>query len=358
MNIKKYIYQKAAANHIPISGTFELTPRCNLSCEMCYIRMTAEEQGRIGRELTTEEWLTIARDAVDAGMVYLLLTGGEPMLRKDFTKLYEGIAELGVMLSLNTNGTLLNDEILHCLKQHPPERVNVTLYGAAPETYAAVCGNAGGYNAALRGIRMLHENAIPVCVNVTLTRHNAADMERIIACVKEIGVPVRMTSYLFPTVRCMRECDKGIYLTPEEYGKLAATFDHLTMTDEQMARRLDVLQRIQKKTEQEKQIIQEEGRAGACMAGRGAFWITWDGKMLPCGMLPELSQDVRSDGFGRIWQETGACIADKTLPQQCAACVKKIVCPVCLAVTQCGREIPTDLCRFTDSYIASMLEKD
>ena len=59
MNIKKYVFQKAAINHIPVSGTFELTPRCNLSCEMCYIRMSATEEAAIGQELTADEWLSL-----------------------------------------------------------------------------------------------------------------------------------------------------------------------------------------------------------------------------------------------------------------------------------------------------------
>ena len=105
MNIKKYVFQKAAINHIPVSGTFELTPRCNLSCEMCYIRMSAAEEATIGQELTADEWLSLGKQAVDAGMVYLLLTGGEPLQRPDFSEIYSGLAEMEILLTLNTNGT-------------------------------------------------------------------------------------------------------------------------------------------------------------------------------------------------------------------------------------------------------------
>ena len=102
MNIKKYVFQKAAINHIPVSGTFELTPRCNLSCEMCYIRMSPAEEAIMGTELTTEAWFSLGKQAVDAGMVYLLLTGGEPLLRPDFSEIYSGLAEMGILLTLNT----------------------------------------------------------------------------------------------------------------------------------------------------------------------------------------------------------------------------------------------------------------
>lgn len=212
MNIKKYVFQRAAVNHIPVSGTFELTPRCNLSCEMCYIRMSAAEEAAMGQELTADEWLSLGRQAVDAGMVYLLLTGGEPLLRPDFAEIYSGLAKMGIMLTLNTNGTLINEYIVQCMEHNPPEKVNVTLYGASGDTYQKVCGNANGYKAALQGIGLLKEAKIPVCINTTYTRHNASDMEYIVSFAKENGIPVRMTSYLFPPLRCRRETDASCFL--------------------------------------------------------------------------------------------------------------------------------------------------
>ena len=125
--IKQFVYRAGARKRIPVSGTFELTPRCNLSCKMCYIHMSAEEQRQRGNELTTEEWLHIARQAVKAGMIYLLLTGGEPMLRPDFVDIYREIIKMGVVISVNTNATLVTPEIVECFKQHPPECVHGTL---------------------------------------------------------------------------------------------------------------------------------------------------------------------------------------------------------------------------------------
>ena len=192
MNIKQYVFKKGTQNHVPVSGTFELTPRCDLSCEMCSIRMSAEEEAAMGRELTADEWLALGRQAVDAGMVYLLLTGGEPLLRPDFLTIYSGLAEMGIMLTLNTNGTLIDERIVRCLERNPPEKVNVTLYGASGDTYQRVCGKASGYEAAIHGIRLLKEAKIPICINTTYTRHNASDMEDIVSFAKQHGIPIRM----------------------------------------------------------------------------------------------------------------------------------------------------------------------
>ena len=152
-SIRKFVHEAGARKRIPVSGTFELTPRCNLSCRMCYIHMSGEEQASRGRELTTEEWLTLGRRAVDAGMIYLLLTGGEPMLRPDFSTIYSEMVKMGVMVSVNTNATMVTPEILACFQKHPPETVNVTLYGASPETYGSLCGVRGATRRPLKGSR-------------------------------------------------------------------------------------------------------------------------------------------------------------------------------------------------------------
>ena len=84
----------------PINGTFELTLRCNLRCKMCMFRHADSENLRlIAGELTAEQWADMAQQVADAGTVSLLLTGGEPMVRKDFIQVYEGIYQKGFLLT-------------------------------------------------------------------------------------------------------------------------------------------------------------------------------------------------------------------------------------------------------------------
>ena len=73
--LRKYIYQKAARDRTPVSGTFELTPRCNMNCRMCYIRMSEEEMNARGREYTADEWIRMGRVCAQRGMLFLLFTG-------------------------------------------------------------------------------------------------------------------------------------------------------------------------------------------------------------------------------------------------------------------------------------------
>src|ERR1017187_5598585 len=100
------LHRRAAAFRQPVNGTFELTERCNLACRMCYVCQEPSDAARRAKELPAAAWLKLARHAVDNGMVFLLLTGGEIFLRRAFFELYTPLTRLGLFVTLFTNGTL------------------------------------------------------------------------------------------------------------------------------------------------------------------------------------------------------------------------------------------------------------
>ena len=83
----KYLHDKGAREGIPVSGTFELTQRCNFNCGMCYVHDCKQKTD----PLSADDWLNLAQQAKDAGTVFLLLTGGEPLFREDFEKIYTAV---------------------------------------------------------------------------------------------------------------------------------------------------------------------------------------------------------------------------------------------------------------------------
>ena len=78
--IRKAAYERM----LPFKGVFELTPRCNFNCNMCYVHLKPDEIPSVGRELSAGEWISIAEELQRAGMIELTLTGGEPFVRRDF----------------------------------------------------------------------------------------------------------------------------------------------------------------------------------------------------------------------------------------------------------------------------------
>lgn len=354
-DIKQYVFRKGAEKRIPVSGTFELTSRCNLSCKMCYVHMTKDEQSKVGQELTTQEWIALGREAVDAGMVYLLLTGGEPLLRPDFIEIYTSLIQMGLMITVNTNATLLTPEILECFQKYRPEKVNVTLYGMSEETYGDLCGNTRGFDAAIRGILRMKEAGLRVNLNTTFTQRNIADMDRIVAFAKEHHIPVRTAAYVFPPIRNQHTPDDTC-LSPTEMGKAAARFDWLTLDAKQKNQRIAFIQKCLNNQPAE---LEQQSRISSCMAGRGAFWISWDGNMFPCGMLSDYSVNVRSLGFQNAWQETCRWVKDMVLPKECTGCKFQKLCPSCAAVSQTVNhatdQVVPDMCARTEAYIQTLL---
>lgn len=159
-DIRRVLTRRCARLGVPVSGSFELTPRCNLRCKMCYVRLTPEQMAPIGRELTAAEWLDLAQSARDTGMLFLLITGGEPTLRSDFPEIYEGLAQMGLSISINTNGTLLTPAIRELWHRLPPASVNVTLYGTSRDDYEALCGDANAFERIVDGLNWLKSEGI------------------------------------------------------------------------------------------------------------------------------------------------------------------------------------------------------
>ena len=199
--IKERLQRKAALAGLPISGTFELTPRCNLSCRMCYVRMTPEEMAAFGRELTAQEWISLGEEATRAGMRFLLLTGGEPILRPDFTEIYSAMSQLGLSISINTNGTMMSQQVRQLLEKRPPSQLNITLYGPNEETYKALCGNPHAYAKTLDSIRWARDFGIFLNVNVTVTPWNVDRISELEALADREGLHLRLTYYNFPPTR-------------------------------------------------------------------------------------------------------------------------------------------------------------
>ena len=177
--MEKMLLRRAADAQQPINGSLELLPLCNMNCDMCYIRLSRSEMERHGRLRTADEWIRLGREMQKAGVLFLLLTGGEPLMFPDFKRLYTALEQMGMILTINTNGTLLNEEWAEFFGYHRPRRINITLYGADDSAYESLCHYPGGFEKTLRGIRLLKEQRIDVKINGSVTKSNLNDMQKI-----------------------------------------------------------------------------------------------------------------------------------------------------------------------------------
>ena len=137
--MEKAMLQHAFAAQSPINGTLELLPLCNMNCDMCYIRLDRAQVKAGGGLHTADEWISLGQEMAKAGVLFLLLTGGEPLLFPDFRKLYTELKKMGIILTINTNGTLLDEDWADFFAAHKPRRINITLYGATDDAYEKLC---------------------------------------------------------------------------------------------------------------------------------------------------------------------------------------------------------------------------
>ena len=152
---ERQLFAKAARNCIPLYGVLELLPLCNLNCDMCYVHLSKQEMQSQGRLRSLDEWISLAKQMKDAGTLFLLLTGGEPLLFHQFKELYCALKDMGMILTLNTNGTLINEEWAEFFAKNKPRRINITLYGSKNETYENLCHMKDGFDKTIRGIELL-----------------------------------------------------------------------------------------------------------------------------------------------------------------------------------------------------------
>lgn len=200
--LTQFLFQKASGARLPLSGTFELSPVCNFSCRMCYVRKSPAEVAAHPRPMMTlSRWLELAEQARAQGMLYLLLTGGEPFLWPDFWPLYERLIDMGFLVSINSNGSLIDEAAAARLAAKPPVRVNITLYGAADETYQRLCRARGVFSRVDRAIGLLQRAGVPVKLNGSLTPENAPDLEQMLAYAERRGLIYEANTYMFPPLR-------------------------------------------------------------------------------------------------------------------------------------------------------------
>lgn len=350
--VERMILKRAKQNGTPVSGSIELLPLCNMNCDMCYVRLSREEQERQGRLRTADEWLEIGRQMKDAGVLFLLLTGGEPFLYPEFRKVYLGLRQMGMILTINTNGTLIDGELAEFLGKYKPRRVNITLYGTDEKTYTDLCHYPGGYEKTLRGIRLLREQGVDVKVGGSLARANRDDLDRLLDLGEELGVPVRVDTYMMPATR-ERNVSYNMQsrLDPEEAAKARIHALKREMEPELFSQ--FVCQAVERAEHPEP--AEEKPGHMTCMAGRCSFTINWQGEMRPCVILTEPAVSVFERGFEAAWRYLTQRTEKILLNSRCSACSIRHLCRTCAAAALLEEgsydAVPEYMCRYTEESL-------
>ncbi|MFQ9984368.1 MAG: radical SAM protein, partial [Lachnospiraceae bacterium] len=278
----KAVWEKAFAEAIPISGTFELTPRCNFDCRMCYVHLKDEQIPEYGTELTAKEWLRIAREAKDAGTTWLCVTGGEPLLHPEFETIWKELAQMGFFITLQTNASVIRGKTAELLAQYPPKGVKVTLYGSNDEVYEKVCRVKWGFTRVDEGLRTLREMNIPVQLVSTIIRQNEDDVEKMAFYAYRNNLPWMATGSV----------------------KASARVADSEAREVRVQEKLDGQQRERIRRSLEKTPFDTERKPCTyCKDYRLGYWVTWNGEMRFCSFMNEPNIPVRDLAFSEAWRQ-------------------------------------------------------
>ncbi len=347
MQVQKYndwsfgVQQRLSARRIPISGLIEVTQLCNNKCIHCYNNLPGEDLKAKEEELSFAEYRRILDEIVDAGCLWLLFTGGEIFIRKDFIDIYTYARQRGLLITLFTNGTLISSEIADRLAQLPPFSIEVTLYGRTKATYESITRVAGSYERCINGIRMLMNRKLPLKLKtmaIEQNKHELHEMKRFVE--KELKLEFKFDAMINPR-RDFSQSPLDVRLTPAEVVELDLRYPDRVSEWKRFAGQFN------------KSVLSpaKAARLYVCGGGQNSFAINPFGRLAVCVLSPDDSFDLRRGGFKRGWEKYLMQLRQKKVSRKtkCSACQIKSMCGMCPASSELecrDAEAPVDfLCQ-------------
>ena len=258
---------------------------------------------------------------------------------------------MGFVISVNTNGSLIDEATVQKFAEMPPQRLNITLYGASNETYNRLCAAPRGFDQVDRALGLLQKHGVPVKLNCSLTPDNARDLEAMVAYAKRRELNMSVTSYMFPPVRRDPGChENSARFIPEEAAGYHLLTYRLQNGEEAYQRYLERLMQgtVEPPGLDESCVDPMDGKV-RCRAGSAAFWISWDGWLTPCGMMPDPREDLNDTDFGGAWDRLVEQSEKIPFSGVCDGCSDRGLCHACaasaLAESGATSEVPQYLCR-------------
>src|SRR5579864_4104805 len=200
MTLLSEMNDKAMALGVPLSVHIDVTYRCNERCVHCYLEH--DDKG----EMSTQEIKDILNQLAEAGVFFLVFSGGEVFMRRDFLELVEYARKLLFNVKVKTNGVMIHEAEAKRLRELGVEQVQLSVYSHRPEIHDAITKLPGSLKRTLDSIKFLKAQGLKVTVSNVLMTYNRDDHRATQKLAKELGV-----SYtLDPTVTPKMDGDTSV----------------------------------------------------------------------------------------------------------------------------------------------------
>ncbi len=305
----------------PALVSWNLTRKCNLKCPHCYMSAGEKEDNELG----TDECLRLIDEMVDLGTEMLILTGGEPLLRRDIYDIARYASDRGIWVVMGTNGVLVNDHVASKMVECGVKGVGISIDSLDPDKHNSFRGGPDAWKYSVRALDICRRHGLEVLVQTTVMDMNRHELPELIRFAQEKGAWSFNLYFLVQTGRGQQMND----LSAEDTDGLLREL----VVQQESYRPMLVRAKC---APQYKQIAYEMGmgglESGGCMAGTEYCRITPGGDVTPCPYMTEVAGNVRAGGLTGVWNESSVLqqLRDaKLLKGKCGRCEFSELCGGC-----------------------------
>jgi radical SAM protein with 4Fe4S-binding SPASM domain len=304
--------EKAIVKQIPLIVHFDLTYRCNLDCVHCYI---VSENRSV---LTVDEIKNILEQLAEAGTLYLTLSGGEVLTRKDFFEIAQHARKLHFALRILTNGTLVDEVMAEKIVSLNPEMVAISIYSTKPEVHDKITRMSGSFQKSISAAEMLKDRDTRLKISTVIMKENKDDYRAIYELSRQMGAAFQA----------------DYRITPKTDGNKAPLAVHI---DEEYLPVLLADPIFTEKSESEPQeVYLGMFNTIPCGAGHMSCYITPYGDVYPCVQLPINCGNLKEAEFTEIWKNSSKLSEFRSITisnlTSCSQCEFFKYCRICVGL--------------------------
>jgi radical SAM protein with 4Fe4S-binding SPASM domain len=316
------LHQRQGGERVPLQVSIEVTRRCPLECLHCYNNLPMGDVDARQRELTKQEHFKMLDELVEMGCFWILYTGGEIFARKDFLEIYTYAKKKGFLITLFTNGTIVNEQIADYLAEWPPFAIEITLYGRTRETYEALTAIPGSYDRCLHGIELLRSRKLPLKLKTVATSINKHEVLEMREFAEGLGVEFKIDGQINPRIDCSQS-PLAVRLTPEEVVAL----------DMSSPKGVAAYRKLAKRDLENPATLSQIDTMYFCGGGMNSFAINAYGEVGICVISQQETFGIREAGVKAVWEQSLLQLRNRkrTRVTKCVECRIQSLCGMCPA---------------------------
>ena len=293
----------------PLTINWTVTNRCNFRCSHCYSRNDPSD------ELSLELLSACIKHAVDAGVLSINFGGGEPLLRKDLTDISDYASSLGLRVSMNSNGYLLNRGKAVELKERGFTKVGISIDSHIAGIHDDFRGIKGSHERAVEALSFLNEAGIETSISSVICRINYRDIDSLI----EFAIQNRVMHLNFHNFKC-----SGLgYSNKDKFdltaGEWRGFYQHAL---EAKHRTKDINISLDDPVIALLDANKNDSMVKGSICGKLSLNIKTNGDITPCGFIPIVIGNITRDSLKQLWRNSSVLekMRNKTPSGKCAGC--------------------------------------